>query len=296
MNTDLELFFSQEIEPFYRQLIELLLHDIDSLDDIEKQIRLEESRIAIADLRQEELENFFAIAEYDVRQQSIDNIDPYAATIYQILLENSLDVILSVREQPLQHYRTKLDQPNQKRIFQEVCQDLNPICKSSDILSSAQKLYNWLIRPIENILQTQEIKTLVFILDRFLHHLPMAVLHDGDQYLIEKYNIALSPGLNLLPPQALKKTELSLVIGGITQAKQDLAALPEVRPEIAQISQIIPSTILLDKEFTAQSLQEKLNNYRFSIVHLTSYTQFSSNAENTFVLTDSDRLDLNYWS
>ncbi|MGK7895426.1 MAG: CHAT domain-containing protein [Xenococcus sp. (in: cyanobacteria)] len=296
MNTDLEFFFNQEIETFYRQLIELLLHDIDSLDDIEKQIRLEESRIAIEDLRKEELEDFLAIAEFDVRQQSIEKIDPYAAAIYQIVLENSLDVILSVREQPLQHYRTKLDGENQKQIFQEVCQDLNPICKSSDILPSAQKLYNWLILPIENILQTQEIKTLVFILDRFLHHLPMAVLHDGNQYLIEKYNIALSPGLNLLPPKTLKETELSLLIGGVTQARQGFAALPEVRPEIAQISQIIPSTILLDAEFTPQSLQKQLNNSPFSILHLTSYTQFSSNAENTFVLTGSDRLDLSHWS
>ena len=296
MDTDLEFSFSQQIEPFYRQLVELLLHDIDSLDDIEKQIRLEETRIAIEDLQKEELENFVSIACGDVRQQSIEKIDPYAAAIYQIVLDNSLEVILSVREQPLQHYRTRLDEGNQRQIFQEICQDLNPIRQSSDILPSAQKLYNWLILPAENILQTQEITTLVFILDRLLRSLPMAVLHDGNQYLIEKYNIALTPGLNLLPPRTFKKAELSLLIGGVTQARQGFATIPEVRPEIAQISQIMPAHILLDEEFTNQSLEEQLHNYSFSIFHLASYTQFSSHLEDTFVLTWSDRLNLHDFS
>ena len=40
MNTDFEFSFPQQIESFYRQLVELLLHDIDSLDDDEKQKQL----------------------------------------------------------------------------------------------------------------------------------------------------------------------------------------------------------------------------------------------------------------
>ena len=293
MNTDLEFSFSQQIEPFYRQLVELLLHDLDSLDDIEKQIRLEESCIAIEDLHKEELEDFLEIPSVDVHEQSIEKIDPYAAAIYQIVLDNSLEVILSVREQPLQHYRTQLDDENQKQIFQEVCQNLNSICQFSDILPSAQKLYDWLILPAEPILQEQEITTLVFILDRFLCSLPMAVLHDGNQYLIEKYNIVLTPGLNLLPPQNLTKSKLSFLIGGLTQARQGFPAIPEVRHEIAQISQLIPAKILLDEEFTNQSLTEQFNNSSFSIFHLVSYVQCGYRAEDTFVLTWCDRLKIN---
>lgn len=296
MNTDLEFSFSQEIEPFYRQLIELLLHDIDSLDHIEQQMRLEESRIAIEDLHKEELENFFPEVGLALHQQTIEDLDPYAAVIYQIVLDNSLEVILSIREQPLKHYRSKLDGENQKKIFHEVCRKLNSICPFSDILLSAQRLYDWLILPAEDILQEQEITTLVFILDRFLCSLPMAVLHDGNQYLIEKYNIAFTPGLNLIAPEATTDSELNMLMGGLTATRQGISAIPEVKQEISQISQIIPTQVLVDEEFTNQALQEKLNNSSWSIVHLASYSQFSSHAEDTFVLTWSDRLKINDFS
>ncbi len=296
MDIDLELSFSQQIEPFYRQLVELLLYDIDSLDEHEKQIRLEESRIAIEDLQQKELENFLQFACLDVRQPSINEIDPHAAAIYPIVLDNSLEVILSVREQPLKHYRTKLDRDSQREIFQQVRQDLNPIYRSSDILPSAQKLYDWLILPAENILQENKITTLVFILDRLLRSLPMAVLHDGNQYLIEKYQIALTPGLQLLPAKISEQSQLSILTGGLTQSRQGLPSLPEVAPEIEQISQIIPGNILLDREFTNSSVRAQLDQNSFSIIHLASYVQFSSRANDTFVLTWDARLDVNHLS
>ena len=293
VNTDLDFSFSQQIEPFFRQLVELLLHDVDSLDDHEKQIRLEESRIAIEDLQQKELENFFPLACLDVRQQSIAEIDPYAAAIYPIAFSNSLEVILSVRDRPLQHYRTELNEDSQQEIFQEVCQYLNPVCKSSDILPSVQKLYDWLILPAENVLQENEITTLVFILDGFLRSLPMAVLHDGNQYLIEKYNIALTPGLQLIPPKTSNKSQLSLLTGGLTQARQGFPSLPGVIREIEQISQMIPANVLLDEDFTNNTVREQLDKNSFSIVHLASHGQFSSHEEDTFVLTWDDRLTVN---
>ena len=296
MNTDFEFSFPQQIESFYRQLVELLLHDIDSLDDDEKQNRLEESRIAIADIQQEELANFFPIAGSDVQQPRIDEIDLYVATIYQIVLDNSLEVILSIREQPLQHYRTEFKEDSQHEILQEVCQELNPVCQSSDILPSAQKLYEWLILPAENILHENKIATLVFILDGFFRSLPMAVLHDGHQYLIEKYNIALAPGLQLLPPTTAKKSELSLLTGGLTQARPGFSSLPEVAPEIAQISQIIPTQVLLDEDFTSNDFRGQLEQSSFSIVHLVTHCQLSSHADKTFILTSSDRLNVNHLS
>ena len=293
MNTDFEFSFPQQIESFYRQLVELLLHDIDSLDDDEKQNRLEESRIAIADIQQEELASFFPIACSDVQQPRIDEIDLYVAAIYQIVLDNSLEVILSVREQPLQHYRTEFKEDSQHEIFQKVCQELNPVCQSSDILPSAQKLYEWLILPAEDILQENKIATLVFILDGFFRSLPMAVLHDGHQYLIEKYNIALAPGLQFLPPSTDTKSELSLLTGGLTQARAEFSFLPRVAPEIAQISQIIPTHVLLDEDFTSNDFREQLEQNSFSIVHLVTHCQLSSHAEKTFILTSSDRLNVN---
>ena len=181
MNTDLEFSFSQQIEPFYRQLVELLLHDINSLDDSEKQVRLEESCIAIEDLKKEELEEVLPLNHVNFGQQSINDIDPSVAVIYLMVLDNSLETIVAIREQPLQYHRTELDKNSQQKIFQEICQYLDPVFPDSDLLPSVQKLYNWLILPVEEILQANKITTLVFIPDGFLRGLPIAALHDGNQ-------------------------------------------------------------------------------------------------------------------
>ena len=50
VNTELQFSFRQQVEPVYRQFVELLLTDIDLLSESQKQERLEQSRIAIADL------------------------------------------------------------------------------------------------------------------------------------------------------------------------------------------------------------------------------------------------------
>ncbi|WP_255353125.1 CHAT domain-containing protein [Planktothricoides raciborskii] len=58
-------------------------------------------------------------------------------------------------------------------------------------------MYDWLIQPAEADLNRNQTQNLVFVLDVFLRSLPMAALYDGQQYLIEKYSLALSPGLKL---------------------------------------------------------------------------------------------------
>jgi CHAT domain-containing protein len=42
----------------------------------------------------------------------------------------------------------------------------------------------------------------------------MGILHDGKQYLIEKYAIALTPGLHLLPARGLSTNKFDTLIAG----------------------------------------------------------------------------------
>jgi CHAT domain-containing protein len=77
----------------------------------------------------------------------------------------------------------------------------------------------------------------------------MAVLHDGQHYLIEKYSVVLTPGLQLLQHQLLKRLRLKGLLAGPSQAREDFAALPNVAVEIKQIEAELPSQVLLDQEF-----------------------------------------------
>ena len=290
VSSNLRFSFRQEVEPIYRQLVELLLQDIDQLPPQQKQQHLEESRIAIEALQQKELENFFRLACLDISEQNIEQIDPKAAVIYPILLENSIEVILSVPGKPLQHYRTEIDAAQQQKVFKELLQYLNPVFSSRDILPTAQKLYDWLIRPGQQVLTEQEIATLVFVLDGKLRNLPMNVLHDGEQYLLEKYELALTPGLSLFPSGNVD--ELNILTAGLTEARQGFSALSGVAEEINRIQEITSAQVLLNQEFTNPRVQAQVEKIPFSVVHLATHGQFSSKAEDTFILTWEDRIQV----
>ncbi|MGK7927735.1 MAG: CHAT domain-containing protein, partial [Spirulina sp.] len=64
-------------------------------------------------------------------------------------------------------------------------------------LASSQQLYDWLIAPIASELEGLEVDTLVFSLDAGLRTLPLAALHDGEQFLVEKYSLGVIPSVSL---------------------------------------------------------------------------------------------------
>ncbi|MGH2414875.1 MAG: CHAT domain-containing protein, partial [Microcystaceae cyanobacterium] len=268
MNPDVQFSFRDEVEPVYRQLVQLLLQNVDSLPETTQQQHLEQSRKTIEALQLAELENFFREACLSYKPRRIDQIDSTAAVIYPILLERRLEVIVSLPEQPLQHYGTDLSPDEESRVFDELRQSLNPAFLASEVLPPAQKLYNWLLRPAQQEIERQGIKTLVFVLDGFLRSLPMAVLHDGKQYLVEKYNLALTPSLQLLESPHLASQQFNVLIGGLSEARQGFSALPGVKQEIEQIAAYVSTRSLFNENFTRPNVQKQIEAVPFSVVHL----------------------------
>jgi CHAT domain-containing protein/predicted negative regulator of RcsB-dependent stress response len=300
VNPDVQFSFREQVEPVYRQFVQLLLQDVDSLPEATKQQHLQQSRATIEALQLAELENFFREACLTYKAKPIEEIDASAAVIYPIILDQRLEVILSLPGQPLKHYGTELAPEESTRVSNQLRQYLNPIFQPTDVLPAAQKVYDWLLRPAQADLESQNIKTLVFVLDGFLRRLPLAVLHDGKQYLLERYNLALNPGLQLLESrvgtqtdsQALSFKQFKTLAVGLTEARQGFSALPGVRAEIKQVVEKTSAQVLLDRNFTRLSFQKKVDNIPFSVVHLATHGQFSSKAEDTFLLTWDSRINV----
>lgn len=292
-NADIQFTFRDSVEPVYRELVDLLLQA-----ENPSQSNLKQARDIIEALQLAELNNFFREPCLDAKPQPIDQIDPKAAVIYSIILPERLAVILSLPRQPLHYYATPLT-PSQddeesgeiEHIFDDLFANLNPFISSSDSLRPHQQFYNWLIRPAEPELEKNNIKTLVFVSDGVLRGVPMAALHDGQQYLIENYNIALTPGLQLLNPRSSPQ-KLNTLVGGLAEARQGFSALPGVKQEVKEIAEIVPTEILLDREFTRSQIEAEIESTSFPIVHLATHGQFSSQAEDTFLLTWDERINV----
>jgi CHAT domain-containing protein len=298
MNPEVQFSFRDQVEPVYRQFVQLLLQQVDQLAPAEKQERLRRSRATIEALQLAELQNFFREACNTYMARSIEEIDPEAAVIYSVVLEQQLEVILSLPGQPLQHYTTVLQPGEVSQVVSSLRQSLNPAFLPSESLPPAQRLYDWLLRPAAPLLAQHPVKTLVFVLDDFLRSLPMAVLHDGHQYLIEQYNLALTPGLQLFASPARSSQRFEVLAAGLSEARQGFSALPGVAQETASIESQTEAQVLLNQSFTRANFEHRIDAVPFSIVHLATHGQFSSNATDTFILAWDERInvtDLGQW-
>jgi CHAT domain-containing protein len=298
MNPDVRFSFQEQIEPIYRHLVSLLLQPPPYQEDGGvSQDNLKQARNVIESLQLAELENFFRLACLNTKAEQIDTViekdDRTAAIIYPIILPDRLAVIVSLPGQPLSQYSTKLSQAQVEETISELRQTMNPALSNKQRFNLSQTVYDWLIRPVDAQLSEQGIKTLVFVLDGVLRNVPMTALHDGQQYLIEKYSVALTPGLQLLEPRSLKQVQLRSLTGGLTKARQGFSALSAVAEEVEQISTNIPSQVFLNERFTSTALENKISTVPATVVHLATHGQFSSKPEDTFLLTWDGRLNLN---
>ncbi|MBI4785296.1 MAG: CHAT domain-containing protein [Oscillatoriophycideae cyanobacterium NC_groundwater_1537_Pr4_S-0.65um_50_18] len=299
INPEAQFSFREQVEPIYRQLVQLLLENNPT------QANLERARSVIEALQLAELNNFFREACLDVKLQQVDRVDPKAAVLYSIILPDRLAIILSLPNQPLHYHFTALspnfsrttggrsDDSEVDKVFEDLFATLNPFITSEAPLRPHQQLYDWLIRPVEADLAESQVETVVFVLDGVLRGVPLAALHDGERYLLEKYSLALTPGLQLLPPELLTPEQLATLAGGLSEARQGFSALPGVDREIQQISALVPTITLLNQDFTQTQLAKELEAVPFPIVHLATHGQFSSRAEDTFLLTWDGQIQVN---
>ncbi|MCS6781686.1 MAG: CHAT domain-containing protein [Gloeomargarita sp. SKYBB_i_bin120] len=164
---------------------------------------------------------------------------------------------------------------------------------SDTYLKDAQQLYRWLIAPIEQELQAQGIETFLLALDSGLRLLPMAALHDGKQFLVEKYSMTLIPSINLVDMRYrnLRDGQV-LAMGADTFVNQ--VPLPAVPLELKLITQMWPGRSFLNQEFTVQRLTQERLQGGYPIVHLATHADFApGRPENSYIeFGNNQRLSL----
>src|SRR5262249_20855143 len=159
---------------------------------------------------------------------------------------------------------------------------------TNEYLPHAQKLYDWIIRPLEPELDSS-VDTLVFVPDGALRTIPMAALHDGKQFLIAKYPVAITPGMDLSDPKPLRREKLNVLAVGLTEPVQGYPALPYVKEELQSIQKLYGGKPLIDREYLVPRVEQELKDNQFNVVHVASHGEFSSDIEKTFLLTFDDK-------
>ena len=148
----------------------------------------------------------------------------------------------------------------------------------------AQQLHQWLIGPFEKKhLQTADINTLLFCLGDGVRGLPLAALHDGDRYLVEKYSSSKIPAFNLIQTDYKRRKVGKILAAGASNFRV-MDPLPSVPSEIATIISFLRTDrfgqenwqgqSLLNRNFTLEKFTSQLDDQTYNIVHLATHAEF----------------------
>lgn len=199
------------------------------------------------------------------------------------MLEDRLHIILTTPQVQLVREATVSASELNRTIqaYREVLQ--NP---ARDPLPLAQSLYRWLIGPVAADLQQAGAQTLMVSLDGSLRYLPLAALHDGSVYMVERYALAIytEAAKDRLKDRATPRWRLAGL--GLTREVEGFSALPSVKEELEGIvrSGALPGEVWLDDQFTAERLRDVLDK-RPPVLHIASHFVFRPGAEaNSFLL------------
>ena len=246
-------------------------------------------------LKLAELQNFFgdecvqvALAE---SEGSSSLMDINTVVVYSVILNNQTQMILRSPNGSLTNYRAAISKQeieaeiNQLRYFLESR-------ATEEYIPKVQKIYDLLIRPMEADFAATQLTTLLFINDGALRKVPMAALHDGKEFLIQKYPIAIAPSLTLTARKPLEHGTLEALSLGLTVERSPFAPLTNVAAEVTAVNKILGGTELLDEAFTLPNLQAQLQKKSFPIVHIATHGKFGVDAESTFLVGFDQRISI----
>jgi CHAT domain-containing protein/Tfp pilus assembly protein PilF len=213
-----------------------------------------------------------AIGNFDQLIQNPDSI-----LVQNLFVNNQLWVIWSSRNGG--SHRVVIPLPEKElrdRVTKLQAQLSDSSSDIADLQKNSETLYNWLIpTALQAELQKNPKKELIFSLDHVTRYIPPAVLHDGKQYLTERYQISTIVTTEVkgdrLQPQSTRVLAL-----GTAQALRGFSALPSVATELTAIVKqgntgIYAGHKYLDGEFTLDRLRTSADH---NILHIATHGTF----------------------
>jgi CHAT domain-containing protein/Tfp pilus assembly protein PilF len=224
-------------------------------------------------------------------RDNLRQLNQKAVLLYPLVLADRLELVIVTADAPPIHRTVQVKQEELNQTIEEYRQTIQVPHKN--IKAPALKLYNWLIKPIENELKQADAKTIVYAPDGQLRYIPLAGLYDGNQWLAQRFvvnNITSAsltkfgnkPGKNMnVLAAAFTKGDYTVKVANRSEV---FSGLHFAKAEVENLAKTIPGTkVLLDNVFTPSATIPQMNDYK--IVHLATHGLLvKGSPEDSFIL------------
>ncbi|MEE4357126.1 MAG: CHAT domain-containing protein, partial [Desulfococcaceae bacterium] len=281
--------FNKKFRPLYLDRISLLLQYAEKISDpVKQQLLFRETLDTLESMKTSEIQDYFqdeCMAAIGEKSEDADQADKGTALIYPFITEGHPVLLLSLSGN-IHYIKVQADSQilaSCAKRFRRLLERKEDTDKRP--LRYAKYLYEQLIQPVEQILSASGIDTLVIVPEGALRLIPFSALHDGRQFLIEKYAVATVPALSIAADSPMEKENILALLSGLSESRQGFPPLPNVPEEVMNIQKITDGSVLQNRNFTLENLSGALRNTEYTMIHMATHAQFGSSPEKTFLLT-----------
>ncbi|MGA9771511.1 MAG: tetratricopeptide repeat protein [Blastocatellia bacterium] len=169
--------------------------------------------------------------------------------------------------------------------------ETNTNAKAEDPLRYSERLYDWLIKPV--LPEISDATTLIISPSGRLRYIPFATLHDGAQYLIERYQIAVltrAGSIGIGDERGLDMSQTRML--ALSNPEPVTAPLPGADTEVDQLRQLFDGgdrvRIFKHAEASKKNLFDTLFDYQ--ILHLATHGYLNNESpDQSYILLAGDK-------
>lgn len=219
------------------------------------------------------------MGDFNGLQDNLRNLEQNAVLLYPLILDDRLELILTTGNSPPIRRTVPVSKSELNAAIVAFRSALQT--PGNDAETPANQLYNWLIQPLENDLKAANAETIIYAPDGQLRYIPLAALHDGENWLIQRYRINNITAASLTDLNTQPQPQLNVLAGAfangyysftVGEETYNFAGLPFAGVEVETLAQTIPTTTpLLDTDFTP-AVVPQFN--RYNTVHLATHGAF----------------------
>ena len=303
-----ELAQLRDIPP--NQLTDAQLQRLSELDTTQRELSADfqgfldspeiQALVAELDASLQEQDILARADEFINLQNNLRDINQNAVMIYPLILEDRLELVLVTPFSEPARYPVPVGAAELNAAIVEFRQALTD--RRSNPQPIAQQLYDWLIAPMQADLDAIGAETILYAPDGALRYVPLAALHNGDQWLIESYRInhitaASLQDFNLRPTATpiILAAAFSEGFHEFELGERSFAfnGLPFAGVEVENLAAAFPGTTeLMNDRFSRALVEPRMDSH--TIVHLATHASFvpDSPAESFILFGNGDRLTL----
>jgi len=254
-------------------------------------VRSPEVRSLLAQLGPKARDEALSLAALRGISDDLARLGQNAVLLYPLILPGRLELVLATPYAPPVRHTVKVGRQQINSAILTFRQALTD--RAEDAAAPAQKLYSWIVKPIEPDLTRAHAETILYAPDGQLRYIPLAALYDGKQWLAERFRVQNITAMSLGELNTRPASKPNVLAGAFAHGSFDLQVggehfhlpgLPFAGQEVANLAAIVPQTTeLLDRDFTPEATVPQLNEH--NIIHLATHAALlPGNAEDSFIL------------